>query len=96
MYYVIEAVRWAPDGDISHVRWREVDTGDGDVIVKSEPKVVAVVHAAQACREQEVRVYVPGPTGRFFKMKACAHGIEAVADERGTPLRERMAHLPQF
>ena len=95
MYYVIEAVRWSPDGDISHVRWREVDA-DGDVVVQSEPREVPVVHAATACREHEVRVYVPGPAGRFFKLKACAEGIEAAADERGTPLRERMAHLPLF
>jgi hypothetical protein len=96
MYYVIEAVRWAPDGNISHVRWREVDTDGGDVITKSEPKDVQVVHAADTCREHEVRVYVPGPIGRFFKLRACAQGIEAAADEHGTPLRERMAHLPQF
>jgi hypothetical protein len=95
MYYVIEAVRWSA-GDISHVRWRAVDTGDGDVITKSEPKEVPVVHAAETCREHEVRVYVPGPAGRFFKLKACEQGIEAAADERGTPLRERMAHLPRF
>ena len=95
MYYVIEAVRWATDGHLSHVRWREVDT-DGDVIVQSEPREIPVVHAADACRDHEVRVYVPGPAGRFFKMKACDAGIDAVADDRGKPLRERLPHLPQF
>jgi hypothetical protein len=29
-------------------------------------------------------------------MKACPEGIDAEADAKGTPLRERMAHLPSF
>jgi hypothetical protein len=29
-------------------------------------------------------------------MKTCAEGIDAEVDEAGTPLRERLAHLPVF
>lgn len=95
MYYVIDAVRWGPDGHISHVKWHGVET-DGETIVRTEPQVVPVVYAAGVCGEREVRVYVGGDLGRFFRMRACPEGIDAEADEKGTPLRERMAHLPTF
>jgi hypothetical protein len=29
-------------------------------------------------------------------MKACPAGFDADTDSQGTPLRERMAHLPTF
>ena len=95
MYYVIEAVRWGPDGQVSHVRWHGVDA-DGETVVHTPPGVVAVVDAAAACDSGEVRVYVGGESGRFFKMKACPAGIDAETDSQGAPLRERMAHLPTF
>lgn len=94
MYYVIEAVRWGGDGHISHVRWHSVRF-DGEAIQRSVPAVVPVVDAAEVCRSGEVRVFVDGDAGHFFRMKACEAGIDAeVAD--GRPLRERMAHLPTF
>lgn len=95
MYYVIEAVRWGDDGHISHVRWHSVRALD-DRIDRGESTVVHVVDAAGACKEHEVRVFVDGQAGRFFKMHACDEGLAAEADEAGTPLRERMAHLPAF
>lgn len=98
MYYVIEAIHWGPGGRLSHVRWHRVSAGSLDV-ERSEPQVVPVVDAAVVCRSHEVRVFVddqPGHTGRFFRMKACADGIDAVADEAGTPLQQRLAHLPTF
>lgn len=95
MFYVIDAVRWGPDGHISQVKWHGVET-DGDTIVHTEPRVVPVVDAAGGCGEREVRVYVAGDPGLFFRMKACPAGIDAESDEAGTPLRERMAHLPTF
>lgn len=94
MYYAIDAVRWGPDGNISHVRWHGVDT-EGMTVVHTEPEVVPVVDAATTCGSNEVRVYVGGEAGSFFKMRACPGGIDA-EDAQGTPLRERMAHLPTF
>jgi len=95
MYYAIEAVRWDGDGHISHVRWHSVRL-DGEAILRGESTVVPVVDAADVCKEHEVRVYVGGDTGRFFRMRACDEGIDAEVDEQGTPLRTRMAHLPAF
>lgn len=96
MYYVIEAVRWGDDGHISHVRWHTVRF-DGEQIDRGESVVAPVVDAAQVCREHEVRVFVGGEReGRFFRMQACEEGIDAEVDEAGTPLRERLAHLPVF
>lgn len=95
MYYVIDAVRWGADGNISHVRWHAVDT-DGTTIVHTRPEIVPVVDAARVCGSSELRVYVDGDPGRFFRMRACPEGIDAEADAQGTPLRERMAHLPAF
>ena len=95
MYYVIEAVRWGEDGHISEVRWHTVRF-DGERILRGESTVAPVVDAAQVCKASEVRVFVGGNTGRFFRMKACDEGIDAEVDEAGTPLRERMAHLPTF
>ena len=95
MFYVIEAVRWGADGHISHVRWHGVET-DGETLVRTDPHVVPVVYAAGVCGEKEVRVYVDGAPGRFFRMKACPEGIDDESDEKGTPLRHRMAHLPTF
>jgi hypothetical protein len=95
MYYVIEAVRWGDDGHISHVRWHAVDF-DGERILRGAASVVPVVDAAKVCKDHEVRVFVSGPAGHFFRMKACAEGIDAEVDGDGTPLRTRMAHLPVF
>ena len=95
MYYAIEAVRWSADGRIRDVRWREIDLGD-EGIVRGAVQEVPVVDAAAECDEHEVRVYVPGAPGRFFLMKACPEGIDAEVDEGGTPLRERLAHVPTF
>ena len=95
MYYEIEAVRWDDGGHISHVRWHTVRL-DGERIVRGESTVAPVVDAAEVCRSHEVRVFVDGGPGRFFRMKACDEGIDAEVDEQGTPLRERMAHLPSF
>lgn len=98
MYYVIEAVRWASDGHISHVRWHAVDAVEADdaTIVHTASEIVPAVDAAKACGSSEVRVYVEGDLGHFFKLKACPEGVDAEADTQGTPLRERMAHLPSF
>lgn len=95
MYYVIEAVRWGADGHISHVRWHTV-AFDGEQVRRGESTVAPVVDAAEVCQAHEVRVFVDGGAGRFFRMRACEEGIDAEVDERGTPLRERMAHLPAF
>jgi hypothetical protein len=95
VYYQIEAVRWNEAGHISHVRWHSVRF-DGEQIRRGESTVAAVIDAAEQCNSHEVRVYVDGDTGHFFKMKACDEGIDAEVDEAGTPLRERMAHLPTF
>lgn len=95
MFYVIDAVRWGPGGQISHVKWHGVGA-DGDTLVRTDPQVVPVVDAAGVCGEKEVRVYVAGDLGRFFRMRACPEGIEAESDELGTPLHVRMAHLPTF
>ncbi len=95
MYYVIEAIHWGPDGQLSHVRWHRV-SAVVDGVQRSEPEVVPVVDAAVVCRSHEVRVFVEGSAGRFFLMKACPEGIDAVADAAGTPLEERLAHLPTF
>lgn len=95
MYYVIEAVRWGDDGHISHVRWHTVDF-DGEHIRRGAPTVAPVIDAAGACKAHEVRVFVAGEAGHFFRMKACPEGIDAEVDEAGTPLRQRMAHLPVF
>jgi hypothetical protein len=95
MYYVIEAVRWGEDGHISQVRWHTVRF-DGERLQRGESTVAPVVDAAEICRSAEVRVFVDGDMGRFFRMKACPEGIDAEVDEAGTPLRERMAHLPAF
>lgn len=95
MYYRIEAVRWGDDGHISHVRWHTVRF-DGQQLQRGESTVAPVVDAAAVCDSDEVRVYVDGDAGRFFRMKACEAGIDAEVDEQGTPLRERMAHLPTF
>jgi hypothetical protein len=95
MYYVIEAVRWGDDGHISHVRWHTIRF-DGERIVRGDSTVAPVVDAAHVCKAHEVRVFVDGDTGRFFKMQACEDGIDAEVDQAGTPLRERMAHLPVF
>jgi hypothetical protein len=93
MYYVIEGVRWGADGHISHVRWHGVDT-DGDGLRHTPSTLVPVVDAAEVCKSSEVRVFVDGDTGQFFRMKACPEGIDAVTDDRGTTLQQRMAHLP--
>jgi hypothetical protein len=93
MYYVIDAVRWSPEGRISHVRWHPVRMA-GERIEHGGSELVAVVDAARACNESEVRVYVDGPAGSYFKMKACPEGIEAHEDTAGRSLRERLAHLP--
>ena len=95
MYYVIDAVRWGDDGHIAQVRWHRV-LPEGNGVRHTPPEVVPVVDAAEVCWAGEVRVYVDGSTGHFFKMKACPEGIDADADAKGTPLRERMAHLPTF
>ncbi|AEG91661.1 hypothetical protein [Ramlibacter tataouinensis] len=95
MYYAIEAIHWAPGGHISHVRWYRVSAGN-EGVQRSGPEVVPVVDAARVCESHEVRVYVEGDAGRFFRMKACPEGIDAVADEAGTPLKARLAHLPTF
>lgn len=95
MYYVIEAVRWGDDGHISHVRWHTVRF-DGHEVQRGESTVAPVVDAAEVCRSHEVRVFVDGALGRFFRMKACPEGIDAEVDETGSPLRSRMAHLPTF
>ena len=96
MYYVIEAVRWGDDSHISHVRWHTVRF-DGEQVQRGESTVAPVIDAAEVCASEEVRVYVDGDaSGRFFRMKACDEGIDAEVDEQGTPLRERMAHLPTF
>jgi hypothetical protein len=95
LYYVIEAVRWGEDGHISHVRWHTVRL-DGEQLVRGESTVAVVVDAAEVCKGHEVRVFVGGDTGHFFRMQACDEGIDAEVDEQGTPLRERMAHLPTF
>jgi hypothetical protein len=94
MYYVIDGVRWGPDGNISHVRWHGVES-EGDTVVHTRPEVVPVIDAAGICGSNEVRVYVGGDAGAFFRMKACPAGIDA-EDTQGTPLRQRMAHLPTF
>lgn len=95
VYYTIEAVRWGDDGHISHVRWHSVRF-DGERIVRGESTVAPVVDAAEVCKSHEVRVFVRGDTGRFFRMRACEEGIDAEVDGQGTPLRDRMAHLPSF
>jgi hypothetical protein len=95
MYYEIEAIRWNHQGHITHVRWRAIDVTEQG-LVRGDSCEVPVVDAAEVCRNNEVRVYVPGAAGRFFTMKACPEGIDAEVDEAGTPLRERMAHLPTF
>lgn len=94
MYYTVQAVRWDSNGAVSHLKWQPVDF-DGDVITKGSDEAVTVLHAGAVCRTHEVRVYVPGETGQFFKMRACPEGVEA-DDAAETSLRERMAHLPQF
>ncbi|MBC5784032.1 hypothetical protein H8N03_13860 [Ramlibacter sp. USB13] len=95
MYYVIEAVRWGEDGHIAQVRWHTVSF-DGERVHRGASTVAPVVDAAEVCRSSEVRVFVDGDTGRFFRMKACPEGIDAEVDDAGTPLRSRMAHLPTF
>ncbi|HZY17937.1 MAG TPA: hypothetical protein VFE82_05605 [Ramlibacter sp.] len=95
MYYQIDAIRWGPDGHLSHVRWHEV-MADEEAVRHGPAKIVPVVDAASVCGSSEVRVYVEGSTGKFFRMKACPEGIDAEADERGTPLQKRLAHLPVF
>ena len=95
LYYVIEAVRWGDHGHISHVRWHTVRF-DGERIQRGESTVAPVVDAAEVCKSAEVRVFVDGEAGRFFRMHACEEGIDAEVDDAGTPLRERMAHLPTF
>lgn len=95
MYYVIDAVRWGADGHISHVKWHQV-FAEGGALRHTDPETAPVVDAAHVCESAEVRVYVDGRPGRFLRMKGCAHGIDAEADGEGTPLRERMAHLPVF
>ena len=94
MYYAIQATRWDAGGNLTGLRWQGVDF-DGDAIVRHPPQTVTVVDAGVACRSHEVRVYVSGDAGQFFKMRACPQGIEA-DDEIGTPLRERLSHLPTF
>ena len=95
MYYVIEAIHWDPAGRVSHVRWHRVSV-DAGADVRHEPaEVVAVIDAARVCRSAEVRVYVDGETGQFFKMKACPEGIDA-EDHEGAPLAQRLGHLPSF
>lgn len=94
MYYVIEAVRWETPGSVSHVRWHRV-TAAGLELQHDAPQVVPVVNAAEVCKSAEVRVYVDGGAGQFFKMKACADGIDA-EDNEGVPLAARMGHLPTF
>lgn len=93
MYYVIEAVRWSPQGRISHVLWHPVRVRDEE-IEHGQGELVPVLDAALACDESEVRVYVDGRAGSYFTMKACAEGLEADSDPSGQPLRERLAHLP--
>lgn len=95
MYYVIDAVRWGPDGHLAEVRWHRV-LPDGNGVRHAPGEVVPVVDAAAVCGAGEVRVYVDGRAGHFFRMKACPEGIDAEADDQGTPLRERLAHLPTF
>ena len=92
IYYVIDGVRWSPEGRITHVLWHPV-TLQGESIRHGGGQLVPVLDAANACDESEVRVYVDGPTGSYFQMKACPEGIEAET-QAGTPLRERLAHLP--
>ena len=95
MFYVIDAVRWGPEGRISHVQWHGVEA-EGETIVHARPQVVPVIDAADQCDANEVRVYVGGETGQFFRMRACSEGLEAEPDGKATPLRERLAHLPSF
>lgn len=95
MYYQIEAVRWDAQGRLSEVCWRSIDV-EGERLVRGEAHTVPVVDAARTCAEHEVRVYVPGSTGRFFRMMTCPQGLDAEVDGAGTPLRERLAHLPTF
>lgn len=92
MYYVLDGVRWDEQGHITHVRWHPVRL-EGDGTRHGPSELVPVVDAARACDESEVRVYVEGNVGSYFKMKACPEGIEA-ATSTGTPLRERLEHLP--
>lgn len=97
MYYAIDAVRWGAGGHIERVRWHRVDVDDAGKLRESAPEEVPVVDASVACEASEVRVYVGGASSaQFFKMKACPDGIDAEVDECGTPLKERMAHLPTF
>jgi hypothetical protein len=91
-YYVIDAVRWSHEGRLSHVLWHPVSLR-GETIEHGRGELVPVIDAGRACDESEIRVYVDGPVGSYFKMKACAEGIEAET-EAGAPLRERLAHLP--
>lgn len=95
MFYVIEAVRWGANGNISHVRWHGVDM-TGDTLVKTDSSVVPVLDAAAQCKEHEVRVYIEGDAGRFFRMRACPQGLDAEPDGTQGSLRERLAHLPSF
>jgi hypothetical protein len=97
MYYVIDAIRWSGNGHLSHVRWHGVEADDERGELRRLPQeVVPVVDAAKVCDTHEVRVFVHGQTGRFFRMKACPEGLDAEADPAGAPLRERLAHLPTF
>ena len=95
MYYVIEAIHWGPEARVSHVRWHRVSADDVDRVHHGAPEVVPVVHAAEVCRSAEVRVYVDGEAGHFFKMKACPEGIDT-EDDQGAPLARRLGHLPTF
>lgn len=95
MYYVIEAIHWGPAGQVSHVRWHRVSADAGAQVHHAAPEVVPVIDAAEVCRSSEVRVYVEGGTGQFFKMKACPEGLDA-EDGDGEPLARRLGHLPSF
>ncbi|MBA2963100.1 hypothetical protein [Ramlibacter pinisoli] len=93
MYYVIDGVRWGPQGGLTHVRWHSVDIPD-DAIQHGNSRLVPVVDAAKVCGESEVRVFVDGPVGHSFRMKACREGIEAENPEQEQTLRDLLAHLP--
>lgn len=95
MFYVIEAIRLDAAGEISHVRWwrayRDARTGETGA---SQPEVVGVVEAVDACHVSSVHCYAQGKLP-YVRTKVLPTGRETLQDLEDTEQGKRLRDLPR-